>query len=460
MEILPEDLTKIKIIGKGSFGDVYLARSRMFGEVAVKQTFIQGNQSIFGDFKKESKIISELNSPYIIRYFGTCKSPEGEMIVMEYASKGTLYEFIGNIRENNVDFKWESRYQVALDIARGLFLMHTKGILHRDIKSLNVLFDENMKAKISDFGLSVIKTQSQITSGVKSSRFGTLLWKAPETFSIRHKYNEKSDIYSLGIVFWEIASCQIPYSGYDEDTIKDSVKSGERLEVPDSCPMEFKNLIDACWNHDPNKRPPIGDIVDTLYEICEKENKWKFTKPNDFETDVFEASAKGKLNSIIYHLANGTSVNQEFLFDVYDGIEGMKNSSLLLFASRYGHLSIVEYLIKQGAFVNFHNISIQTPLHFASENGHVNVVEFLVKSGSDIEAKEVDDWTALHIASQNGHVNVVEFLVKSGSNIDARNKDNRTALYIASQNGHAKVVEFLGKLGSNNYSNLMKSNKN
>ena len=86
---------------------------------------------------------------------------------MEYASKGTLFGFLRNARENKFDFKWENRYQIALDIAKGLNYIHIKGILHRDIKSISVLLDESLKAIISDFEYYVMRTQSQISSGVE-----------------------------------------------------------------------------------------------------------------------------------------------------------------------------------------------------------------------------------------------------------------------------------------------------
>jgi len=260
MEIPLDDITTIKLLGKGRCGDVFLARSEMFGEVIVKKNLIKGNLFY---------IITELNSPYVIRHFGTCTYPDGEMIVMEYPSNGSLYNYLQKVRENKIEFKLINRYQIALDIARGLLLLHSIGILHRNIKSENVLLDENMKAKIADFELSVIKTQSKLTSRDRNDVNGTLLWKAPETFFMGNTYSEKSDIYSLGVVFWEIASCEIPYRGFDSEEIRDYVISGERLQIPDSCSRDFGVLICECWKHEPTLRPSIGSIIDKLLEICE-----------------------------------------------------------------------------------------------------------------------------------------------------------------------------------------------
>jgi len=116
--------------------------------------------------------------------------------------------------------------------------------------------------------------------------------------------------------------------------------------------------------------------------------KWKSTKAPDFEGNIFEAAAKGKLTSIIYLLAKGKNVNERFPNDKYDGWYGMKNSTPLHVSSRYGHLSVVEYLVNQKADINAKNKDGWTPLQWAAENGHLSVVEYLVNQKADINAKD------------------------------------------------------------------------
>jgi len=155
--------------------------------------------------------------------------------------------------------------------------MHSQGVLHRDMKSLNILLDNDLTAKISDFGLSKIKTKNQTASSniyVQNNVFGSLLWKAPESFSIRNPYTDKADIYALGIVFWEIASCQVPYEGFDSDTIKDSVKSGERLEIPSTCPESFKELIELCWAQEPKRRPTASIVFEKISQLMGQIQKY------------------------------------------------------------------------------------------------------------------------------------------------------------------------------------------
>jgi len=223
-QIPPEDLTFIRDLGIGGCGKVYLAESKTLGKVAVKMTLLGGEDQFFQDFLNEAELLSRMNSPYIIRFFGTTRNTEGECIVMEYATNGTLFHFLELLRKRKIEttFSWEKRYKMAQDIARGLLLMHSHGVFHRDMKSLKIFLENDLTPKISDFGLSKIKTKNQITSSnfyVPNNVYGSLLWKTPETFSIKNPYTEKADINSLGKVFWEIASCQVPYGGFDADIV-------------------------------------------------------------------------------------------------------------------------------------------------------------------------------------------------------------------------------------------------
>jgi len=272
------DLRYIRSLGKGGCGEVFLAESKTLGLVAVKKTILHESDRVIQEFLNEAELLLKMNSPNIIRFYGTTKSNVGECIVMEYAVNGTLYHFLEYYRNRNAEdsLSWGKKYQIAHDISRGLFFMHSRGVLHRDLKSMNVLLDDRMKAKISDFGLSQIKTKNQISSsilGVQNNVFGSLLWKAPETFSIRNPYTEKADVYSLGIIFWELATCQVPYENHDPHTIESSVLRGDRLDIPSSCPEGFKELIEQCWCHDHTQRPSASNIFEKLDLIIDKSHQ-------------------------------------------------------------------------------------------------------------------------------------------------------------------------------------------
>jgi len=178
-------------------------------------------------------------------------------------------------------------------------------------------------------------------------------------------------------------------------------------------------------------------------EEFERNEKWKSTKAPDFEGNIFEAAAKGKLTSIIYLLANGTNVNEKYQNDEYDGWGRMKNSTPIHFSFRYGHLNVVEYLVNQNADIDSKNDGLCAPLHFAAGGGCLSVVEYLVNQKADINAKDKNDSTPLHYAAFNGHLSVVEYLVNHKAEMNPKAGKIGTPLHVAAEKGHHSVVEYL-----------------
>jgi len=412
MNVLGQDDIEIdRKLGDGGYGEVHLAKTKKWGLVAIKNPKIDPDNPLYKEFHKEAEILSKMRSQEIINFYGLIEFKNTQYIMMEYAPNGTLLKHLCYLREKNLEssFSWDKRYQIALDITRGLNYIHSERVLHRDMKSSNILLFGDSRAKISDFGLSKIKIENNQTFSalyVTNNVEGTIRWKAPETYE-DDRYTDKADIYSLGIIFWEIASCQFPYAELKNSAVIIKVLKGERLEIPSTCPREFKDLIELCWSHDPIQRPRSLDVLNLITKINEdyskadkkeevdpkqKENdekfgNWKSTKEPDFEGSIFEAAAKGKRTNIIYFLENGSNINEKYLKDDrYDGWL-LKNSTPLHFSSIYGHLSVVEYLINQKADINAKNIDDQTPLHYAAYNGHLSVVEYLVNQKADINSK-------------------------------------------------------------------------
>ena len=174
------------------------------------------------------------------------------------------------------------RQPIALDVANGLAFLHQcppHGILHRDLKSQNVLLTEYLCAKLADFGLSKVRVESsrsQYYAQSSSKSVGTIPWMAPECFGIRPKYSKKSDMYAYGMVLWELISRRMPYEEVTEpNEIRDAIKSGEREEIPEQTtnpreevPVSFKNVIRFCWFQEVDKRPRARDAIETLSDIA------------------------------------------------------------------------------------------------------------------------------------------------------------------------------------------------
>jgi serine/threonine protein kinase len=288
-----------KILGKGGCGQVLLGTYRQVeGHVAIKQLFINNApEDMVKEFENEASVMGKLRSDYLVQFYGCCLSPK-YCLIMEYMPEGSLF----NLLRSKKPIDWNIRYQISMQMSLGLEFLHENNILHRDIKSLNVLL-KNGKAKLSDFGLSRIKKESNSTQG---GSVGTVQWMAPELFERKPKYTQKSDIYSLGMTFWEIASRQIPFADASSNGIISAwVEQGEREEIPEDCPKKFKSLIFSCWKGEgakaidkpwqgkPSDRPTARQITDYLR-----------SNEEDFEAFIAPKAAASQAASQPHYLDN------------------------------------------------------------------------------------------------------------------------------------------------------------
>lgn len=252
------DLTVGNELGQGGFGIVYKG-TYQFAPVAIKQLQI-GNLSPAAqeEFRKEAEMMAQLRHPNIVHFYGYCSIPK--CLVMEYMPKGSLFNVL---QDKKQILDWNVRIGIAVDMVSGLAFLHSKNILHRDIKSLNVLLDEQAKARLTDFGLSKVKNETKsLTKNAQKNKelVGTLPWIAPELFD-GEKYTYKSDIYSLGITFWELATRQIPYAEHTSEAIPVFVSRGKREIIPQDCPPKLAYLIQECWAGNPDARPTAEDLA-------------------------------------------------------------------------------------------------------------------------------------------------------------------------------------------------------
>jgi serine/threonine protein kinase len=155
------------------------------------------------------------------------------------------------------------------------FLHDRHRMVHRDLKSLNVLVTDRWSALVADFGLSRTRTDSTtVTAGMRREQprptVGTLQWMAPELMSLQgHRDYFAADVYAFGIILWELAAREPPYVGVDEGTIRAGVKAGERPEIPADCPAEWAALIKACWAQKPADRPRFAALAGPLRALVD-----------------------------------------------------------------------------------------------------------------------------------------------------------------------------------------------
>ncbi|KAF9976654.1 hypothetical protein BGZ73_008125, partial [Actinomortierella ambigua] len=254
-----------KRIGAGSFGQVHQAR---YGDqsCAAKSFFLSQSGLDKKTIQKEVDVLQKLRYRHIIQFYRTYEDGDCIYLLMELAEKGSLAHAInkGEIAHDD----WTTKKRLAHEIARGLAYIHQEKVLHRDLKSANVLLTKNMEVRLADFGLAQIRSAVNASSSVgnQSPRrpVGTLRWVAPELLYVtKPEYSTKSDVYSLGMVMWEIAAdCTRPFKDQpNEKPFKHYVKSGGRELLPDDTPEDYRTLVELCWGQDPHQRPNASDVI-------------------------------------------------------------------------------------------------------------------------------------------------------------------------------------------------------
>ncbi|KAL8136833.1 hypothetical protein V2J09_002834 [Rumex salicifolius] len=218
-------------------------------------------------FRSEVAFLSRLYHPNIVQFIAACQKPPVYCIITEYMSQGTLRMYLN--KKEPYSLSTETVLRLALDISRGMEYLHSQGVIHRDLKSNNLLLNDEMRVKVADFGTSCLETQLRESKG----NMGTYRWMAPEM--IKEKpYTRKVDVYSFGIVLWELTTALLPFQGMTPVQAAFAVaEKNERPPLPASCQPVLAHLIKRCWAANPSKRPDFNYIVSALeeYDECVKE---------------------------------------------------------------------------------------------------------------------------------------------------------------------------------------------
>lgn len=283
-----EDLIDIKEIkwgpeiGSGAYGTVY--KCDWFGNVAVKKLNVANpNKEQLQDFHNEIKVLKKTRHDNILLFMGYCHTENHELaIVTAFCESKTLFHHI-HLDENST-LSTHDMVKIAKQIAVGMEYLHSKNIIHRDLKSPNVFLHEGHKPKIGDFGLATVKSrwnqqpQAQIGGGKPGQTAGSVLWMSPEICAIKSDnqidpYSQKSDVYAFGIVLFEMFARKLPYTCHNVQPQAAMIilfKVGKGFlrpnmkEIPDDAPIWIPSEVQKCVDFDREDRPLFRDLVETL----------------------------------------------------------------------------------------------------------------------------------------------------------------------------------------------------
>ncbi|KAL3145136.1 hypothetical protein ABBQ38_001740 [Trebouxia sp. C0009 RCD-2024] len=242
------------LLGAGSSGKVFKGLKNDVQQVAIKVIDHTDAQQL-AEFAKEIELLRSLSfDANIVQFYGACLQEENTMMVLEYMAGGDLMDAIAADSKNLL--RWSRKGHIlAMDIVKGLVHLQANKIIHMDLKSKNILLNkDHTLAKIADVGLS-----RGMQSSNKGFTPGTLEYSAPEVLLGRF-CNGKADIFSYGVILWEIVTHEQPQRGGLRD-----------CKVPQECPAEIDQLINQCLAHEPEDRPTAKEIYETI-------RQWRVSK--------------------------------------------------------------------------------------------------------------------------------------------------------------------------------------
>ncbi|GJJ71991.1 hypothetical protein EMPS_04348 [Entomortierella parvispora] len=269
-EISYDQLTVGRKLGSGGFKDCY-AGTFKGEEVAIGELRIQNFSELdVKEMKHEINVLKQLRHESIIRFIGVCTNVRHLCIVTELCANGDLYDHMRKVRKPS----FGRMIMIMHDIAMGCSYLHARrpSIIHRDMKSMNVLITSDERAKINDFGLARIRPRANASL---HTQCGTPNWQAPEFWTPNPSYTEKVDVYACGLIFWEIlswAELGYPYHNLTEHQLYEAVRDKEvrpPLEKLRKYPPSLLALIQDMWRKDPKKRPSMFYVVDRLADYLQ-----------------------------------------------------------------------------------------------------------------------------------------------------------------------------------------------
>lgn len=286
------DLAKLdlrNVIAHGTYGTVYRAtydnqdvavKLLDWGEDGIATT--AETAALRASFRQEVAVWHKLDHPNVTKFIGASmgtsnlkipsKVPSADnhnplpsracCVVVEYLPGGTLKQYLIRNRRKKLAFKIV--VQLALDLARGLSYLHSRKIVHRDVKTENMLLDGHRNLKIADFGVARVEAQNPRDM---TGETGTLGYMAPEVLEGK-PYNRTCDVYSFGICLWEIYCCDMPYPDLSfADVSSAVVRQNLRPDIPRCCPNSLANIMKKCWDANPEKRPAMEEVVRMLEAV-------------------------------------------------------------------------------------------------------------------------------------------------------------------------------------------------
>ncbi|XP_028419761.1 tyrosine-protein kinase TXK [Perca flavescens] len=261
-EIDPSELTFMKELGSGQFGLVRLGKWRAQHRVAIKA--IREGAMYEEDFIEEAKVMMRLCHPKLVQLYGVCLQQRPLLIVAEFMENGCLLNFL---RQRSRALRDAWLLSMCQDVCEGMAYLEGQSFIHRDLAARNCLVNEHNVVKVCDFGMTRYVLDNQYTSS-SGTKF-PVKWSPPEVLHYS-KYSSKSDIWSFGVVMWEIYSeGRTPFENHSNLDVVNDITRGVRLYRPHRASQPLYAIMYRCWHEKPQGRPSFSELLEEIRKLAE-----------------------------------------------------------------------------------------------------------------------------------------------------------------------------------------------
>ncbi|MFS7995246.1 putative protein kinase RLK-Pelle-CrRLK1L-1 family [Helianthus anomalus] len=404
IQVATNNFDESLVVGHGGFGKVY--RGTITSGESVLDAAIKRLESTSGqgaaEFWAEVEMLSKLRHHNLVSLIGYCNDGKEFILVYEYMPNGTLSDRLHKCR---LPLTWLRRLKISIGAARGLEYLHTgagrrQGVVHRDVKSSNILLDRSWASKVSDFGLSKIVQTNQTFTHVSTLVKGTFGYLDPDYFQTG-RLTRKSDVYAFGVILFELlCGRKAVDTSLDEEQMglarwaQDSIKEGRLKQIVDydlrgrisfKCVKEFAQLARQCLHSNPKKRPTMSEVVvglESILALHEKSNNTldrkifglrlpAFGFPSSHENSVVGKSLTS-IESYLYTVGGEDHILRRFDFGTINVATENFSTSNMLSEDYYG-------VMYKGKLQNGQDIAIVGPYPHEKIKLCMNEVSILVK---------------------------------------------------------------------------------
>ena len=334
----------IKKIGEGSYAKIYKVKKDSSDKTYVLKNIpvSEEDYSSMKEILNESSILSTCDNIYVVKYYDSFFYCGTFNIITEFCPYGDLFGYIKFYKERGSKIEEKIIWIIFIQLSLGLSYLHHKKILHRDIKTKNIFIKNNLTVKIGDFGIAKILNS---TSSYAHTFIGTPYYISPELCKDQ-PYNDKSDVWSLGCVLYELCTLNHPFEGGTQVEIYEKIMTQKFKAISPDYSLELKKMVDLLLEKDEKKRPKMKDIL-KMKCVIDRANKYSIN------IDLVE-------NGIIEEEKNEINNNINNINKQHDIKNGLKNNSYNVSITNYNKDSIYKNSGKKEKFE-------KSPTHYSNK---------------------------------------------------------------------------------------------